>query len=102
MSSPEQTSRLIEALHAQNLEQEKLFQLIAALANCLERDIIIETMQCILGIDPIEKYDCVLFGDIAVGFGEDGRVKSLYRVIDGSTNPAKVVTQSELRGRSDT
>ena len=38
-----------------------------------------------LGIDPIEKDDCVLFDDIAVGFGEEGRVNSLYRVIDGST-----------------
>ena len=82
----------------QNLEQEQLFQLIAALANCLDRDIVIEIMQRGLGIDPIEKDDCVLFDDIAVGFNESGRVKSLYRVVDGTTKPAKVVIQSDLRG----
>ena len=102
MNSPQHTRESVEALHAQNLEQEKLFQLIAALANCLDRDIVIETIQCILGIDPIEKYDCVFFDDIVVGFDEEGRVKSLYRVIDGTTIPAKVVIRSDSNGRINT
>ena len=102
MSSPQQTRRFVEALHAQNLKQEKLFQLIAALANCLDRSFVVETMQDTLGVNPIEKGDCVLFNNIAVRFGEDDRVKSLYKVIDGSTTPAKVVIQGSLRDRKAT
>ena len=83
MSSPKQTSRLVEQLYAHNPEQESLFQLIAALANCLDRDIVIETMKHILSIEPVEKGDCVNFDDIAVRFDADGRVKSLSRVING-------------------
>lgn len=83
MSSPEQAGPLVDALRAKNLTQEDLFQTIAALGNCLDRDMVISTMQGVLGIPPVEKDDCVLFDDIVVGFTEDGRLKSLYRIIDG-------------------
>ena len=96
MSSPEDTRQLIEALHAQSQDQDKLFQLIAALANCLDRDFVIETMKGYLGIEPVEKDGCVLFDDIAASFGKDGRVKSLYRVIDGTERPARTVVQNNL------
>lgn len=88
LSNREQARQLIEALHARHIEQDVLIQLIASLANCLDRDIVIETMQRILGTDAIEKDECVLFDDIAVSFGKDGRVNGLYRIIDGSTGPA--------------
>lgn len=88
MSSPERTQRLIEAIEEQNLDQERLFQLIAALANCLDRAVVIETMQHILAIDPVEDGDRVLFDDIAVSFDDHGRVRGLYRVIDGTTPQA--------------
>lgn len=87
MSSAETNRRLIEAMHEQNLQQERLFQMIAALGNCLDRNAVIETMQHILGVDPVENDDGVLFDDIAVSFDKDGRVKGLYRVIDGSERP---------------
>lgn len=86
MSSPEQTRRLIEAIDAQNLERERLFQLIAALGNCLEREVVIETMQHFLGVEPVEEEDRVVFDDTAVSFDRSGRVKGLYHVIDGSTS----------------
>lgn len=88
MSAPERTRRLIEAIEGQNLSQERLFQLIAALANCLDREVVIETMQHILGIDPVEDGDRVLFDDIAVSFDDRGRVKGMYRLIDGTTPQA--------------
>jgi hypothetical protein len=84
----------IEALHEQNLEQERLFQLIASLANLLDKDIVVETMQSILGIEPVEMDDCVLFEDLAVKFGENGRVAGIYRTIDGTAKPSEVIIQS--------
>jgi hypothetical protein len=89
VSSAESDRRLIEAIHEQNLEQERLFRMIAALGNCLDRNAVIETMQRILGVDPVENDDGVLFDDIAVSFDKDGRVKGLYRVIDGSERPTR-------------
>lgn len=83
LTSPEDRRRWIEALHDQNLEQERLFQLIASLANLLDREIVVETMQTILGIDPVDEGDCVLFGDLTVKFGSSGKVIGIYRTIDG-------------------
>ena len=67
---------------------EELFQLIAGLANCLDRKIVIETMEVFLDTKPVEKDDCVLFDDIALKFDDDGRVTSLYRIIDGTVPKA--------------
>lgn len=89
VSSAERNRRLMEAIHEQNLEQERLFQMIAALSNCLDRAVVIETMQRILGVEPVENDDRVLFDDIAVSFDKNGRVKGLYRVIDGSERPTR-------------
>jgi len=83
--SPEDRRRWIEALHEQNLEQERLFQLIASLANLLDREIVVETIQSILGIEPEDQGDCVLFDDLTVKFGDNGRVIGIYRTIDGET-----------------
>ena len=85
MISPEDRRRWIEALHEQNLEQERLFQLIASLANLLDREIVVETIQSILGIEPEDQGDCVLFDDLTVKFGDNGRVIGIYRTIDGET-----------------
>ena len=89
MNSPEDRRRWIAALHEQNLEQERLFQLIAILANLLDREIVIETMQTILGIEPVDQGDCVLFNDLTVKFNDNGRVIGIYRIIDGETAPGK-------------
>lgn len=89
MIAPEDRRKWIEALHEQNLEQEKLFQLIASLANLLDREIVVETMQSILGKEPVDEGDCVLFDDLTVKFGDDGHVIGIYRTIDGSTQPIK-------------
>ena len=87
MTSPEEKRRWVEALHQQNLDQEKLFQLIASLANLLDRDVVVETMQTILGIEPVDQGDCVLFDDLTVKFGATGRVVGIYRTIDGNHTP---------------
>ena len=87
MTSPEDKRRWVEALHQQNLDQEKLFQLIASLANLLDRDVVVETMQTILGIEPVDQGDCVLFDDLTVKFGGNGRVVGIYRTIDGNHIP---------------
>jgi hypothetical protein len=97
LSNHENTRRLAEAIQAQNPDQERLFQLIASLANCLDRDVVVGTMQYILATEPVVMDDCVLFDDVAVRFGDDGRVRSLYRVIDGNKEPA---VQGALPGRA--
>jgi len=89
LNSPEDRRRWIAALHEQNLEQERLFQLIASLANLLDREIVVETMQTILGIEPVDQGDCVLFNDLTVKFSDNGRVIGIYRIIDGETEPGK-------------
>jgi len=38
----------------------------------------------VLGIDPVQDGDCVIFDDLAIQFGKDNRVKSVFRTIDGS------------------
>ena len=94
MTSPEDKRRWVEALHQQNLDQEKLFQLIASLANLLDRDVVVETMQTILGIEPVDQGDCVLFHDLTVKFGDTGRVVGIYRTIDGNHVPVEAEEKS--------
>jgi hypothetical protein len=86
--------RLMEAIHERSQQQERLFRTIASLGNCLDRDVVIETIRHILGVDPVENDDGVLFDDITVSFDSDGRVKGLYRVIDGSDTPARRAIKS--------
>lgn len=84
MNNPEQRRPLTEAIEEHDSEQDRLFRLVAALANCLDRQVVIETMQQILGVTAVDEGDCVIFGNITVTFDQNGRVKGLYRVIDGS------------------
>jgi hypothetical protein len=95
LSSREPIRPSNETLDAKDEEQERLFRLIASLANCLDRRMAIETVQHFLRIDPIEIGNCVFFDDIAVGFNASGRVNSLYRVIDGTTKPVQSGIQKE-------
>jgi len=76
----------MEALHEYSNDQERLFGLVASLANLLDKDLVVETMQSVLGIEAIHDGDCVIFDDFAIRFGEDGRVRSVFRTIDGSRN----------------
>lgn len=82
--TPEERRRWIEALHEQNLEQEKLFQLIASLANLLDREIVVETIRSILGIEPVEQGDCVLFDNLSMKFDDRGKIIGIYRTIDSA------------------
>ena len=94
MDSPEQRRLFIETMHELSTEQDRLFQLIAALANLLDRDNVTETVRKILDIEPVESDDCVVFGDIAIRFGADNRVKSVYKTIDGTNPVEKIVIKS--------
>ena len=76
----------MEALHEYSNDQERLFGLVASLANLLDKDLVVETMQSVLGIEAIHDGDCVIFDDFAIRFGEDDRVRSVFRTIDGSRN----------------
>lgn len=84
LSEREQGRRPIGWRRAQHVEQEKLFRLMASLASCLDRYRITETLQGVLGVEPVEYADCVVFNDLGLRFDDDGRVSSIYRIIDGT------------------
>ncbi len=96
LSNPEPTHRWSEMLCDQQLEHDRLFQLIASLANLLDKAVIVETVKSVVGIEPVELEDCILFGDLSIKFGDDGRVIGLSQTLDGSTEPAKSIIQNLL------
>lgn len=100
MTPEEQTRALVEALHDLSTEQERLFALIAALGNLLDRDVVVETVAQLLGTKPVDQGNLVRFGDIAIQFGSDNRVTSMYRTIDGE-NPAGDIAIGEVRSDRD-
>ena len=83
--SAEQRRMWVEALNAHTTDQDRLFALVASLANLLDRDLVVETVESVLGIKAVHEGDCVIFDDLAIRFGSDDRVKSIFRTIDGST-----------------
>jgi hypothetical protein len=84
MTTSEQRRQWEEALHAYRGDSERIFALVASLANLLDKALVIETMESVLGITGVEDGDCVIFDDLAIRFGNDGRVKSVFRTIDGT------------------
>ena len=84
MTTAEERRQWIEALYAYRDDSERLFTLVASLANLLDKALVIETMESVLGISAVHDGDCVTFDDLAIRFGDDGRVKSVFRTIDGS------------------
>jgi hypothetical protein len=83
MTSAEERRSWIEALHAYRDDSERLFGLVASLANLLDRTLVVETMESVLGVTAVHEGDCVFFDDFAIRFGSDDRVKSVFRTIDG-------------------
>ena len=86
MTSADDRRRWIEALHAYRDDSERLFGLVASLANLLDRALVVETMESVLGVTAVQDGDCAIFEDFAIRFGSDDRVKSVFRTIDGSGN----------------
>ena len=84
MTTPEERRKWIEALHAYRDDSDRLFGLVASLANLLDKDLVIETMESVLGITAVHDGDCIIFDDLAIRFGSDDRVKSVFRTIDGT------------------
>lgn len=84
MTSYDERRKWMDALNAYVSDQDRLFSLIASLANVLDRKQVIETMQSVLGVAPVHDGDCVVFDDLAIRFGSDDRVRSVFRTIDGS------------------
>ena len=84
VTTAEQQRQWIEALHAYRDDSERLFRLVASLANLLDRTLVVETMESVLGITAVYDGDCVIFDDLAIRFGSDDRVKSVFRTIGGS------------------
>ena len=86
MTSDEQRRQWVEALQAYRDDSERMFALVANLTNLLDRAQVVETMESVLGVTAVHEGDCVIFNDLAIRFGSDDRVKSVFRTIDGSGN----------------
>lgn len=84
MTTAEQRRQWIEALHAYRDDSDRMFALVASLANLLDKELVIETMESVLGISAVHDGDCIIFDDLAIQFGRDDRVKSVFRTIDGT------------------
>lgn len=84
MTDLDERRQWMEALHEYGNDQDRLFGLVASLANLLDKDLVVETMQSVLGIEAVHDGNCVVFDDLAIQFGQDNRVKSVFRTIDGS------------------
>lgn len=80
-------------------ERNHHFQLIAGLAGLLDRERIIETIETLLEVDAVYDGDAVIFRDIALRFGDDDRVKSVYRTIDGNEPGGGVVMEADALTR---
>lgn len=94
LSNPEPTHGWSEMLGDQHLERDRLFQLVASLANLMDKPILVETMKSVLGIEPVEMEDCILFDDISIRFGDDGRVIGICHTLDGTSERAKKIIRS--------
>ena len=92
MTTEEQRRQWMEALHAYRDDTERLFALVASVANLLDKALVVETMESVLGVAAVHDGDCVIFDDLAIRFGSDDRVKSVFRTIDGT---AGGVTQAD-------
>lgn len=86
MTTAEQRRQWIEALHAYRDDSDRLFALVASLANLLDRALVVETMESVMGVKAVHDGDCVIFGDLAIRFGSDDRIKSVFRTVDGSVS----------------
>ena len=69
MTTEEQRRQWMEALRAYRDDSERLFGLVASLANLLDKNLVIETMESVLGIPAVYDGDCVIFNDLAIRFG---------------------------------
>jgi hypothetical protein len=92
MTTAEQRREWMEALHAYRDDSERLFGLVASVAGLLDKALVVETMESVLGVVAVHDGDCVIFDDLAIRFGSDDRVKSVSRTIDGTTGD---VTQAD-------
>ena len=81
---PEDPQYPLGMLDMHDTDQEKMFGLVASLANLLDKELVVETVASVLGIEPVYDDDCVVFDDLAIRFGRDGKVASVFRTIDGS------------------
>lgn len=84
MSTPDPDHGMLQAAHETCMDQERLFQLVASLANVLDRDMVVQTIESLLDTKSTDKGDCVVFGDLAIRFDADDNIKSVYRTYDGS------------------
>lgn len=84
MTTAEQRRQWVEALQAYRDDSERLFGLVASVANLLDKALVVETMESVLGVVAVHDGDCVIFDDLAIRFGSDDRVKSVFRTIDGN------------------
>lgn len=82
---------LIEALHNQNLQFQKLLTIILQLGKDQDKDAVISAFRSVNSEPPIEKDDHVIFGSLALRFNHEGHLVDLFRIVRGTTTRAEVL-----------
>ena len=97
MNTQAEIRLLIEALHKQNVEFEKLLRVILRLTQDQEKDTIVNAFRDAIAKDAVEIEDCVVFGNLALQFDDDDRFIDLFIVVEGTTKRAGILIQEGLK-----
>ncbi|MGI9232569.1 MAG: hypothetical protein ACR2RD_02970 [Woeseiaceae bacterium] len=94
MSTPIERRQLIEAIHNQGVEYENLLRIVVPLAQAHDKAFVVNVFAVTLNQIPFEKDDCVLLGNLALRFDNDGRLIDVFKVVPGTTERAEIVIKS--------
>ncbi len=83
----------IEALHKQNVEFEKLLQVILRLTQDQKKDTVVSAFRDATEEVAVEIEDCVVFRNLALQFDEQDRLIDLFTVVEGTTKRTEILIQ---------
>ena len=94
MDAATETRELIEALHNQNVQFQKLLTIILQLGQNQDKDAVISAFRSANSEPPIEKDGHVIFGSMALRFNHEGHLEDVFQVVRGTTTRAEVLIGS--------
>ena len=91
MTPEKQIRSLMESLHTQAEELQKLMEVIEVLGKNCDRRTIIGAFHDIFGSERVVSERLVVFSQIGLKFDDDSRLKSAYRVGPDGVSPVRNV-----------
>ena len=96
MTTAEQRRQWIEALHEYRDDSERLFALVASLANVLDKALVIETMEAVLGVTAVHDGDCIILDDLGIRYVNVGLPGAGPHVVEVVTRLVEEIRDSRL------